>query len=254
MEPYNPEKSWLEFKFNKEQAKEQLKQTIPGLRALMHMYENPESNALETLDLVAEDFVPFYSAIKYGAEPSDFAKEAFLMGLPVRSRSNASKVKNEINKNPNREYFNYNGDLYYKAKIRNRDKYVNAYDKADKLDAYDWYDNFEGPNTNAYKYNDYQEVLNDIDASNKLYDRLYSLPPLDHNGAQPPSLVQRSRDLLNNKYAIERADLYLQSHNIGNKDIYTTHGGSVIVADPVTKTAMVYDNFGSNWPTIRTSI
>lgn len=253
MEPYNPEKSWLEFKFNKEQAKEQLKQIIPGLRALMNMYENPESSALETLDLAAEDFVPLYAATKYGADPSDFAKEAFLMGIPM-SAGVKTKLYKEVKKNPNREYFNYNGDLYYKDKIRNKDKYVNANDKADKLDAYDWYDNFEGPNTNAYKYNNHQEVLNDIDATNKLYDKLYSLPPVDDAGLQPPTLAQRSRDLVNNKYAIERADLYLQSHNIGNKDIYTTHGGSVIVADPVTKTAMQYDNFGGNWPTIRTSI
>lgn len=108
MEPYNSEKSWLEFKFNKEQAKEQLKQTIPGLRALMYMHDNPESSALETLDLAAEDFVPFYAATKYGAEPSDFAKEALLIGTPVKF----GRMRNDImnNRNVSGPYYEVNID------------------------------------------------------------------------------------------------------------------------------------------------
>lgn len=169
MEPYNPEKSWLEFKFNKEQAKEQLKQTIPGLRALMYMHDNPESSALETLDLAAEDFVPFYSAIKYGADPSDFAKEAMLLGL-IRHVGGPSKSEliNEIKNNPNREWYNSNQDLFYKD---NKGNLVN-YDSPD----------YTPDMNNIRKYNSYQDVLDDINntqdavlTSKSIIDKWYKL-------------------------------------------------------------------------------
>lgn len=169
MEPYNSEKSWLEFKFNKDQAKEQLKQTIPGLRALMYMHDNPESSALETLDLAAEDFVPFYSAIKYGADPSDFAKEAMLLGL-IRHVGGPSKSEliNEIKNNPNREWYNSNQDLFYKD---NKGNLVN-YDSPD----------YTPDMNNIRKYNSYQDVLDDINntqdavlTSKSIIDKWYKL-------------------------------------------------------------------------------
>lgn len=222
MEPYNPEKSWLEFKFNKEQAKEQLKQTIPGLRALMHMHDYPESNALETLDLAAEDFVPFYSAIKYGAEPSDFAKEAMLLGL-MKWPDIASKAKRSVVRNKDREYYNSNQNLYYMDKDGNLHNINKEYGPEPDLD-------------NMRKYNSYQDVLDDM---------AYTEEALKE--AKP--LGERGSDVYNATKAYEAIDDFTQSHPYMKVEYGGGHGSnpSVLVYNPNTLNYDVYRKFGNNW-------
>ena len=224
MEPYNPEKSWLEFKFNKEQAKEQFKQTIPGLRALMYMHDNPESSALETLDLAAEDFVPFYAAAKYGAEPSDFAKEAMLLGL-MRLPDIASKAKRSVARNKDREYYNSNQNLYYKDKDGNLQSISKEY--GPELDP-----------DNIRKYNSYQEVLDDMAYTE---DALNEARPLGERGSE----VQRAT----NAYAA--IDDFTQDHPYMKAEYA---GGpssipSVLVYNPNTSKYDVYHKWGLNWET-----
>lgn len=218
MEPYNPEKSWLEFKFNKEQAKEQLKQTIPGLRALMYMHDNPESSALETLDLAAEDFVPFYSAIKYGADPSDFAKEAMLLGL-IRHVGGPSKSEliKEIKNNPNREWYNSNQDLYYKD---NNGNIVN-YDSPD----------YTPDMNNIRKYNSYQDVLDDIDNTQ---EAILAAKPLR----------DKWRELQDPNRAYKAADDF--KYDTGITPDYVDVSGAwpdVIAKEPGTTDYYVYKNY-----------
>ena len=228
MEPYNPNKSFIQFRLNPDAIKEELISFIPYNRTLRHIYNNQDGDIRETAK-VAMSETPVIGSLLAG-EPTDAVKEAFLMGIPVPGTSEMKKLKKEINNNPNREYFNHYGNLYYKDKIRNKDKYVNAADKSSKKDVNEWYDYYEGPNTNTYKYNDYKQVLDDIDASGQIHDKLYN----------SPYLIGRSRNLKNNKDAIELADQFLKSHNVGNKDVYTYPNGYVVVADPVKKTAEIY--------------
>lgn len=114
MEPYDPNKPFLEFKFDKEKAKEELRNTIPGLRALEYYHQNPDSSITNSLDILAEDFVPFYANTKYGGDVGDYVKEAFLMGLPGKRGTHmvdASSVIDEINKHPRRKYYNLDNQV-----------------------------------------------------------------------------------------------------------------------------------------------
>lgn len=103
MEPYNPNKPFLEFKFDKEKAKEELRNTIPGLRALEYYHQNPDSSITNSLDILAEDFVPFYANTKYGGDVGDYAKEAFMYALPWTNEFN--RAKRYISTYPNKEYY-----------------------------------------------------------------------------------------------------------------------------------------------------
>ena len=222
MEPYNPEKSWLEFKFNKEQAKEQLKQTIPGLRALMYMHDNPESSALETLDLAAEDFVPFYAATKYGAEPSDFAKEAMLLGL-MRLPDIASKAKRSVARNKDREYYNSNQNLYYKDKDGNLQSISKEY--GPELDP-----------DNIRKYNSYQEVLDDM---------VYTEEALKE--ARP--LGERGSEINHGIEAYKAIDDFTQAHPYLKVEYGGGHSTDpgILVYNPNTLNYDVYYKFGNDW-------
>jgi len=222
MEPYNPEKSWLEFKFNKEQAKEQLKQTIPGLRALMNIYENPESSALETLDLAAEDFVPFYAATKYGADPSDFAKEAMLLGL-IGHPTIASKAKRSVVRNKDREYYNSNQNLYYKDKDGNLQSISKEYGPEPDLD-------------NVRKYNSYKDVLEDMAYTE---EALKEARPLGERGSVINSGLE----------AYKAIDDFTQTHPYMKVEYGGGHSSdpAVLVYNPNTLNYDVYYKFGNDW-------
>lgn len=222
MEPYNPKKSWLEFKFNKEQAKEQLKQTIPGLRALMYMHDNPESSALETLDLAAEDFVPFYSAIKYGADPSDFAKEAMLLGL-MRWPDIASKVKRSVERNKDREYYNSNQNLYYMDKDGNLQSISKEYGPEPDLD-------------NVRKYNSYKDVLDDMAYTE---EALKEARPLGERG----SIINSGLEAYKAIDDFTQAHPYMKAEYGGGR----SSDPSVLVYNPNTLNYDVYNKWNNDW-------
>lgn len=93
---YDPSKPYVTFELpTKEELLGMLMGIIPGARALKNMHDNPEGSAAETLDLLAEDVVPFYAAAKNGADWDDYAKEAALMFTPVKGPRRA------VHKNPN---------------------------------------------------------------------------------------------------------------------------------------------------------
>jgi len=83
------DKSFIEFKLNPNAIKD----IVPGLRALEYYHDNPDSSFTNSLDLLAEDVVPFYAAHKYGANPGDFIKEAILLALPTGARATKGKSK-----------------------------------------------------------------------------------------------------------------------------------------------------------------
>lgn len=77
------DKPYIKFRLNPDKLKEELRGIVPGYRALEYFHNNPDSSFTNTLDLLAEDVVPFYAAHKYGAGPGDYIKEAVLMGMPI---------------------------------------------------------------------------------------------------------------------------------------------------------------------------
>ena len=110
MEPYNPNKSFIQFRLNPDAIKEELRGIIPGYRAVEYYRNNPDSSISNTLDLLAEDVVPFYAAHKYGANPGDYIKEAVLLAAPGSPRYKNGKIKpdykatKEINDRIHKQY------------------------------------------------------------------------------------------------------------------------------------------------------
>lgn len=146
------DKSFIQMKLDKDNALNELKQVVPGLRALQYYHDNPDSSFANTLDLLAEDFVPFYAAHKYGAEPEDYIKEAFIIGM---TPAKAQQMKQYIAKHPN-------------------DKYVNNYNNVFRMGddgfgmtpASDQYYRPDFPGGKGYQeYKDVNQLLDDIDKS-----------------------------------------------------------------------------------------
>lgn len=230
IKPYNPNKSWIELKLNPDLILDELGNLIP-YRHTIGMIDSEVPWSEVGKSAIRE--TPILGSIISG-EPLDAIKEAFLFGFPIKvGKDKAIKVNKEINKNPNREYYNYNGDLYYKDKFRGKDKYINAYDKLDRISPDDW-----SKATNTYKYNDYKQVLEDIDASRYINDYI-SKPTQPTN----LSLENRSEQLHKLETDINDVNDFSRSHDVKGKEIYkgTDFDSPVlIVNDPVSKTTTQY--------------
>lgn len=90
MEPYKPNKPWISVNLpSREELIAMAMGLIPGGRALKYYHDNPEGPISETLDLAAEDLVPFYAnLIKPAVKGEDIdwedaAKEAAIFGIPM---------------------------------------------------------------------------------------------------------------------------------------------------------------------------
>jgi hypothetical protein len=237
LKPYDPNKGFISFRLNPDALKEALIEQVPYNRTLRHIYNNPDGDIRETAKVAASE-TPILGSLLSG-EPTDAIKEAFLLGTPSGfiGRGKSPKVKKDVAKNPNRDYFNYRGELYYKDK----DKYVNAYDKTDKLKVKDYHKDIEGKNTGAYKYNDYKEVLNDIDASEKVAKEIESNP-------NKLGLKDRSVDLHNSERDIAKVDDFMSSHKVPkNKEVYSNLAEGVLVWDPKKQVGTVYHDWSGNF-------
>ena len=161
MEPYNPNKSFIRFRLNPDAIKEELRGIIPGYRAVEYYRNNPDSSITNTLDLLAEDVVPFYAAHKYGANPGDYIKEAVLLGSPVKYKELRNTVKGN---KPNGSWVDINGKFedvpdaryngYYDWKEQNPNE-VHFYELEDANQALKYIDDSEqymSTHTNPYKF------------------------------------------------------------------------------------------------------
>ena len=84
MEPYREDRPIIYI--DKDKIKQNILETIlslPGARALKNFHDNPEGSATETLDLLAEDIVPFYGNYRNGGDIGDYVKEAAMLGIPM---------------------------------------------------------------------------------------------------------------------------------------------------------------------------
>lgn len=84
MEPYKPNKPFIQMKLEGSLLDRMVEAGIPFSRALQYFRDNPEGSALETLKTAAEDVVPFYGNYRNGGSPIDYLTEAALMFSPVK--------------------------------------------------------------------------------------------------------------------------------------------------------------------------
>lgn len=193
MEPYNPNKPFLEFKFDKEKAKDELRNTIPGLRALEYYHQNPDSSITNSLDILAEDFVPFYATSKYGGKPSDYAKEAFLLGLPMKSPNGArsrvriadgSSLINEITAHPRRKYYNIDNEV---VAYKSGNKYRSVPN-----------DIVMKPLDGVKPYNDYLKAIDDVKESEYLINQYNPINDLYYEISDKQSGINSAKEFLSN--------------------------------------------------------
>lgn len=94
MEPYNPNKPFISMKLDGSLLDRMVEAGIPLTRALQYFRDNPEGSAFETLKTAAEDIVPFYGNYRHGGDWKDYAKEAVLLGSPMKVRNMHNVHKN----------------------------------------------------------------------------------------------------------------------------------------------------------------
>lgn len=91
LKPYDPNKGFISFRLNPEAIKEELISFVPYNRTLRHIYNNPEGDIRETAKVAASE-TPILGSLLAG-EPADAAKEAILLGFPVKAN-----VKSQLKK------------------------------------------------------------------------------------------------------------------------------------------------------------
>lgn len=154
------DKSFIEFRLDPDNIKEELSQLIPYYETLKYYHENPDAPISETAK-VALNETPFIGSLLRG-EPVDAAKEAFIMGLtPTKIKS----IKNYVNKHPNAKYTNSANELYDISKFVEDEiakkpghKGNYAQELEDKMDNGDWMNDYDNVN----------EVLTDLNESAKI--------------------------------------------------------------------------------------
>jgi hypothetical protein len=113
---------------------------------------------------LAEDIVPFYAAHKYGAEPEDYVKEAFLIGM---TPGKVKAINNYIKKHPNAKFENVSNELYDigtpdspRGEPRvNKPGYVGNFFEEER--------NRVEHGEPYFRYNDVNDLLTDINESSK---------------------------------------------------------------------------------------
>lgn len=200
--PYDPNKSWIEWKLDPEEIKEKLLSLIPYRNTLEYFHNNPNAPISETMTMAAHE-TPILGSLLAG-EPTDAAKEAILFGFPVgpkyindiQSLSNKGyrfRVSEPTARTPGNRYTMDDGEIYaYKPDkngrvsksmlLRPRDvsKYkqegtnFNAVNKGKPVERgyYAWY---RDPIKSNYKDISGNELLKLIDESNKVHETVPSL-------------------------------------------------------------------------------
>lgn len=161
MEPYNPNKSFIQFRLNPDAIKEELISFVPYNRTLRHIYNNPEGDIRETAKVALSE-TPIIGSLLAG-EPTNAAKEAFIMGIPFKTGPNgkrmkdATELRDAVNAHPRRQYYNLdNSEVAYKS----GNKYRTAIDGWDV-----------NPGNSPKPYNNLNDVLKDINESEYLSNK-----------------------------------------------------------------------------------
>lgn len=99
--PHDPSKPRISINFpSKEELIANILGLIPGYRALKNFHDNPEGPISETIDLAAEDIVPFYNAIKNGDDIGDYLNELAMAAVPIGRLSSVGRVNRTFKSRP----------------------------------------------------------------------------------------------------------------------------------------------------------
>lgn len=220
MEPYNPNKSFIHLRLNPDAIKEELISFIPYNRTLRHIYNNPEGDIRETAKIAAYE-TPILGSLLAG-EPTDAVKEAFLMGLPMKS---ANKVKADVLANPQRKYINASGDLIYADPAKPGSAY---YAKDDSK--------FTNVYADIMPYKDNKSVIRDIEATEEM---MKDYTPLQSNANTYNNLAeaeQGAKDYISLRKTKLKPEQELYVNNRG--------GGNVIVWNKAKNKGIHYKIYG----------
>ena len=207
MEPYNPNKSFIRFRLNPDAIKEELISFIPYNRTLRHIYNNPDGDIRETAKVAASE-TPILGSILAG-EPTNAVKEAFLMGLPSKRGSrmvDASSVIEEINKHPNRKYYNLdNNALVYKS------------GKKYRTVPGDWE---HEPLNKATPYNDYMEAIKDVKESEYLTNKYAPINELYYDVRNKQTGLNSYNEFIRNNKVKPNEEVFYSDIASGNNGFY----------------------------------
>lgn len=163
LKPYDPNKGFISFRLNPDAIKEEALNLIPWPVGTVarEMYRNPDGSIVETAKQVGRE-TPVLGSLLSG-EYSDAAKEAFLLGMPVKNTKALNKLK------PGTEFglVQGYGDRMILAKEpgARKTKAFGINEETGKLERYTAYDgeHFGSPTVNR------QELDEFIKNSNKLH-------------------------------------------------------------------------------------
>lgn len=225
MEPYNPNKPFLEFKFDKEKAKDELRNNIPGLRALEYYHQNPDSSITNSLDILAEDFVPFYANTKYGGDVGNYLEEALLFGTPAKFKEQRRLLKEHETKYPGTKYSE--GDINYLDADADAKGLLGSYDPVA-----DGYYNLEPNSINKFSYPNNMYTIGDYNATLKYIDDsenyLRNNPnPYDlFDGRQLDPMVESGKQLM-----FEESDLTSLKYRFNELNYNLKPGEQFVIVD-----------------------
>jgi len=233
MEPYNPNKSFIQFRLNPDAIKEELISFVPYNRTLRHIYNNPEGDIRETAKVALSE-TPVIGSLLAG-EPTDAVKEAVLVGFPIGTPVNGRRTRvydsqrKFVNDNPNKRFVDINGQLYLKE--ANGDIISQYYHKARPIGKQIPI----GNNNKALKYIDdsetymnshpnvYQEIIEDLGYRDELpiskdYRKLIKMK-ID---GVPYNELKEAEELFNIKYGLDDNYVPLKDVRTWTDDVQNT--------------------------------
>jgi hypothetical protein len=210
MEPYNPNKSFIQFRLNPDAIKEELISFVPYNRTLRHIYNNPEGDIRETAEVAASE-TPILGSILAG-EPTDAVKEAVLMGIPFKTGPNgkrmvdATELRDAVNAKPRRKYYNIdNSEVAYKS----GNKYRTA------LGGWD-----VDPLNPPKPYNNLNEVLKDINESEYLSNKYLPINEAYYDISNKQTGLNSYNEFIRNNKVKPNEEVFYSDISSGNNGFY----------------------------------
>ena len=196
MEPYNPNKPFVQMKLEGNLLDRLAEAGIPLTRALKYFRDNPEGPASETLNLVTDETVPFKWQLRTGnATPASLAEEAVLWFTPAKGGGRRAVRVDKHGKPDMNDLGMWYGDKYnqlgrVERKIADRDpstavEYLENELNIQERNIDGWTEALNDPNISKFKRKDIEERLQScINEAAEIRNRLNeaTLNILDYKG------------------------------------------------------------------------
>lgn len=196
MEPYNPNKPFVQMKLDGSLLDKMVEAGIPLTRALKYFRDNPEGPASETLNLATDETVPFKWQLRTGnATPASLAEEAVLWFTPAKGGGRRAVRVDKHGKPDMNDLGMWYGDKYkqlgrVERKIADRDPSTTVEYLENELNIQErnidgWTKALNDPNISEFKRKDIEERLQScINEAAEIRNRLNeaTLNILDYKG------------------------------------------------------------------------